>query len=239
MKSLAIIIPAYNEEKKIATDLQQAFEFLEKHKIPGEVIVSTDGIKDRTNHIVRDLMKKKYKNLQLITVKKKVGKGAAIKRGVLAAQSERILFADAGLCVPYDDALKGLKLLDQGYDCAIGSRAMKESKILKKQPLYRKIGSTVFGFIVRGILGIPQYIKDTQCGFKLYTYDTAEEMYGDLQSKGMMFDIEILLRMKKAGKKMKCFPVAWKNDDDTKFNPVSGSIESFIEILKMKLKMGL
>lgn len=238
MKSLAIIIPAYNEEKKIATDISHALEFLKTNKIPGEVIVSTDGIKDKTNHIVRALMKK-YKNLQLIAVKKKIGKGAAIKRGVLAAQSERILFADAGLCVPYSDALKGLKLLDQGYDCAIGSRAMKESRILKKQPLYRKVGSTIFGFIVRGILGIPHYIKDTQCGFKLYTYDTAEEIYGDLQSKGMMFDIEVLLRMKKAGKKMKCFPVAWKNDDDTKFNPVSGSIENFIEILKMKIKMGL
>ena len=238
MKSVAIIIPAYNEEKKIATDIQQAMNFLKANKIRGEVIVSTDGIKDRTNHIVRELMSK-YKNLQLISVRKKVGKGAAIKRGVLAAQSEVILFADAGLCVPYDDALKGLKILDQGYDCAIGSRAMKESKILKKQPLYRKIGSTVFGFIVRGILGIPHYIKDTQCGFKLYTYDTAEEMYGDLRSKGMMFDIEILLRMKKAKKKMKCFPVSWKNDDDTKFNPVSGSIENFIEILKMKVKMGL
>lgn len=238
MKSVAIIIPAYNEEKKIAADIQQAMSFLKQHKIPGEVIVSTDGIKDKTNHIVRDLMKK-YKNLQLITVRKKVGKGAAIKRGVQAAQSEIIMFADAGLCVPYEDAMKGLKILDEGYDCAIASRAMKESKILKKQPLYRKIGSTVFGFIVRGILGIPHHIKDTQCGFKLYTYDTAEEMYGQLQSKGMMFDIEILLRMKKARKKMKCFPVSWKNDDDTKFNPVSGSVENFVELIKMKLKMGL
>lgn len=238
MKSLAIIIPAYNEEKKIATDIQHAFAFLKENKIPGEVIVSTDGIKDRTNHIVKDLMKK-YKNLQLISVKKKIGKGAAIKRGVLAAQSERILFADAGFCVPYDNALKGLKLLDDGYDCAIGSRALRESKILKKQPLYRKIGSTVFGFIVRGVLGIPHYIRDTQCGFKLYTYETAEEVYGELQSKGMMFDIEVILRLKKLGKKMKCFPVSWKNDDDTKFNPVTGSVENLVEILRMKIKHGL
>jgi dolichyl-phosphate beta-glucosyltransferase len=119
---LSIIIPAYNEEKKIQKDIEEAALFFDTNKLNGEIIVSTDGVTDRTNEIVKQLQKK-YKNLILLADIDKIGKGAAIKKGVNVAKGEIIMFADAGLCVPYDNAIRGMKLLKAGFE------GVNESKI--------------------------------------------------------------------------------------------------------------
>lgn len=235
---LSIIIPAYNEEKKIAKDIEEAEEFIKKNNIDGEVIVSTDGITDKTNDIVSKLQKK-YKKLLLLADKGKIGKGAAIKKGVKIAKGEYILFADAGLCVPYHDAKRGLALLLKGYDCAMGSRAVTGSKILKKQPLYRYLGSKLFKALIHKVLQIPSHIKDTQCGFKLYRSSVAKKVFGELKTNKMMFDIEIILRLKKYNYKMVSFPVEWKNDEDTKFDPLIGTFHNFEDLYKIKVKYRL
>ena len=235
---LSLIIPAYNEEKKIECDIKEAFSYLSKKKVIGEVIVSTDGITNKTNEIVKKLQKK-YKNLHLIAHKNKIGKGMAIKKGVEKARGEYIMFADAGYCVPFSHINDGIKKLEEGNDCALASRAFRNSHIKKKQPLYRQIGSKVFGLIVRNILGVPKHIKDTQCGFKIYKNNIAKDLFSKLRTKAMMFDIEIILRAKKNKYKMASFAVEWKNDLDTKFNPISGSIVNFKDLYKMKLKYRL
>lgn len=231
---ISIIIPAYNEEKKIKNDIEEAQSFLKSSKLKGEIIVSTDGITDKTNIIV-SLLRKKYQNLALLSERNKIGKGAAIKKGVAAASGEIIMFADAGLCVPYNNAVKGLVLLKKGYDCAMGSRAEKGSKILKKQPLYRYIGSNIFKWIIHTLLHIPHDIKDTQCGFKLYKKTTAKKIFQDLQTEAMMFDIEVILRLVKNKSKIATFPVEWKNDEDTKFDPLTGSFKNIKELFLIKI----
>jgi dolichyl-phosphate beta-glucosyltransferase len=235
---LSIIIPAYNEEKKIQKDIEEAALFFDTNKLNGEIIVSTDGVTDRTNEIVKQLQKK-YKNLILLADIDKIGKGAAIKKGVNVAKGEIIMFADAGLCVPYDNAIRGMKLLKAGFDCAIGSRALKGSKIMKKQPLYRYFGSTMFKFLIHSLLQIPRDIKDTQCGFKLYKKHIAKRVFGELETSKMMFDIEIILRLKKYNYKIVSFPVEWKNDVDTKFNPIKGTLDNFKDLYEIKVTLGL
>jgi glycosyltransferase involved in cell wall biosynthesis len=232
--NLSIIIPAYNEETKIKRDIAEAIQFLITSKQKGEIIVSTDGVTDKTNTIVKSLMKV-YPNLLLLAEKNKIGKGAAIKKGVAAASGEIIMFADAGLCVPYRYALKGLALLEKGFDCAMGSRAEKGSRILRKQPLYRYIGSNIFKWIIHTILHIPHDIKDTQCGFKLYKKITAKKIFHDLQTEAMMFDIEVILRLVKNKNKIATFPVEWKNDEDTKFDPLTGSFKNIKELFLIKI----
>lgn len=231
--TVSLIIPAYNEETKIGHDISKAFAFYSRNKIRGEVIVSTDGVTDRTNLIVKNL-RKKYKYLYLISKRKKIGKGRAIKYGVLKARGNYILFADAGYCIPYKFIPKGLSELKR-FDVALGSRALKTSRILVKQPFYRKIGSIIFGYIVHGYCGIPGDIKDTQCGFKFFRRKTAQKLFKELRTDTMMFDIELILRIIKNGYSYTTFPVEWSNDRDTKFNPVSGSFRSLRELIKIKL----
>lgn len=235
---LSIIIPAYNEEKKIERDIKEAFNFLSKKNVIGEVIVSTDGITDKTNEIVKKLQKK-YKNLNLIAHKNKIGKGMAIKKGVEKSKGKYIMFADAGYCVPFSYINDGIKKLEEGNDCALASRAFKNSQIKKKQPLYRQIGSKIFGLIVRNILGVPKHIKDTQCGFKIYKKNVAKKLFSKLKTKGFMTDIEIILRAKHEKFKMDQFPVEWKNDSDTKFNPITGSIKNISDLIEIKFKYNL
>lgn len=231
---ISIIIPAYNEEKKIEKDIREVFAFLKKAKIKGEIIVSTDGVTDQTNNIVKNLQKE-FKELRLLAKKEKIGKGAAIQKGVKIAAGKYIMFADAGLCVPYKFIKDGIDKIEEGYDGALASRAAQKSIITKAQPIYRKIGSIAFGFLVRNVIGVPRNIKDTQCGFKIYKKDIAKKLFNDLRTESFMFDIELILRAKKEKYNMTQFPVQWSNDIDTKFNPVTGSIRNIKDLLKLKL----
>lgn len=235
---LSLIIPAYNEEKKIEKDIQEAFRFFKNQNITGEVIVSTDGVTDNTNKIVKNL-KRNFSDLSLLEKKEKIGKGAAIKRGVLKAQGKYIMFVDAGYCIPFKYIKSGIKKLEEGYDLALGNRGDKCTIIKIKQPTYRKIGSAIFGLLIKYILGVPHYIKDTQCGFKIYKNNVAKKLFNKLQTNGMMFDLEHLLRAKKYGYKIAVFPVEWSNDPDTKFNPITGTIKIFKEIYNIKIKLHL
>lgn len=235
---LTLIIPAYNEEKKIEKDIRKSFEYFQKNKINGEVIVSTDGVTDNTNKIVSSLMRE-FPNLTLISKREKIGKGSATKRGVEKAKGKYIMFADAGYCIPFKYIDAGLAKLKKNYDIALGNRADRSSVIKKGQPFYRNVGSHIFGFLVKYLLGVPRYIEDTQCGFKIYKKHIAKRLFSQLISKGMMFDLEHILRAKKYGYKIAVFPVEWSNDPDTKFNPISGSINNLREIYQIKFKLGL
>lgn len=235
---LSLIIPAFNEEKKIEKDVREAFSYFKKKKILGEVIVSTDGITDNTNRIVNNL-RKEFPNLALLSKKEKIGKGAAIKRGALAAQGKYIMFADAGLCVPFKFIDVGIGKLGLGYDLALGSRTDKSAIIKRKQPFYRVLGSKIFSLLVEYVLGVPSHIKDTQCGFKIYKANVAKKLFKDLVTKTMMFDLEHILRAKKYKYQIATFPVEWSNDPDTKFNPLSGGIKLISEVYNIKFRLKL
>ena len=121
MYYLSVVIPAYNEEKKIAKDIEAVYKYFKNNSIDGELIIVNDGSKDQTCNIANNFSKQ-FNTLKVITYLKNKGKGYAIKTGILEAKGEYILFADAGLCVPFKYANAGIELLKKGYDIAIGSR---------------------------------------------------------------------------------------------------------------------
>lgn len=230
---LSIVIPAYKEAAKINRDVAAANDFISSSNKEGEIIVVDDGSPDDTARTLRSLHLS-YPRLRVVSYSRNRGKGHALAQGVSAARGQYILFADAGLCVPYDIATLGLKMLELGMcDIAHGSRRMRGS-ILKAQPRYRRIGSKIYALVVHLLMGVPHYISDTQCGFKVYRREIAQKLFAEAITDGFMFDVEIILRGLRNGARVLEFPVLWSNDADTRYDPVKGTIRNFRELAKIR-----
>lgn len=230
---LSIVIPAFKESQKIGADVAAASEFLKRHGIEGEIILVDDGSPDATTQVAMALQKA-YSELTVLSYERNRGKGHAVAHGVRAARGTYVMFADAGLCVPYDIATIGLTMLQLGMcDIAHGSRRMRGS-VLKAQPLYRRIGSRGYALVIHTLMEVPWHISDTQCGFKIYRTDVAKDLFGDLFTDGFMFDIEIILRALRKQYRILEFPVLWSNDADTRYDPVKGTIRNLRELLKIR-----
>jgi len=236
--TLTIVIPAFKEAHKIAADVEAANLFLTQNHIDGEIVLVDDGSPDSTAQVARGLQKR-YPALHVVSYERNRGKGHAVATGVALAQGDYVMFADAGLCVPYANAIVGLKMLELNMcDIAHGSRRMRGS-IIKAQPLYRRLGSQIFRVIVHTAVGVPTYVSDTQCGFKMYRRSVAQHLYGELVTDGFMFDIEIILRALRENYRILEFPVLWSNDADTRFNPGSGSVRNLQELARMRWALSL
>jgi glycosyltransferase involved in cell wall biosynthesis len=230
---LSIVIPAYKEAAKIERDIDAAFEFLSSEGIRGEVIVVDDGSPDDTAAIAK-AASSRYPGLRVLSYTPNRGKGHALRYGIIRATGRNVLFADAGLCVPYKIAKIALAMLDMRMcDVANGSRRMRGS-VKRAQPLYRQIGSRLFGVVVHAFMGIPMYISDTQCGFKAYRREVAHRLYGAAFTDGFMYDTEIILRALNEGYTILEFPVVWENDADSRFNPKTGSLKLLRELLVIR-----
>ncbi len=233
---LSIVIPAFREGKKIQTDIRAAHQFLdEQFSGTGEIIVVDDGSPDDTADRARDL-ESEIPNLRVIRYEENRGKGFALRTGISASCGERVMFADAGMCVPYDDALAGIEMVGNGVDLAHGSRRAEGAEIEVPQPTYRRVGSKVFWVVVKTFLGIPDHISDTQCGFKVYKGDVARDLYGECITDGFMLDIELIRRAAKQKLTIKEFPVHWSNDQATTYKPVSGTARNFKELARIRMK---
>ncbi len=237
MPYLSIVIPAYNEEKKISKDIEEVYKYFSENSVDGELIIVDDGSKDETFKTASEYLKK-YLFLKIFTYKKNKGKGYAIKTGVLKAQGQYILIADSGMCVPYNYTNTGIELLKKGADIAFGSRKIKDRQdtILIKQPLYRRLGSKLFKFLIQTFNIIPKGIEDTQCGFKLFKKDVGYKLFGELITEKFMWDIEILRRANKVRYKVEHFPVTWSNDPDTRYRPFIGSFENLFQIITIMFR---
>jgi len=228
---LSLVIPAYNEGRKIHQDLQAAFSYLDGKGYAYEIIVVDDGSTDDTASEVRRFQSE-HSAVRYVGYGMNRGKGYALKTGILQAQGEVILFADAGNCVPYKDLENGLSLLEKGCDIAIGSRGLDGSRILVPQPLYRRIGSKCFSKVVRYLLGIKD-IRDTQCGFKLFKRKAAHELFQMQITEGFMFDVETILNARRRGYQIEEFTVNWSNDADSRFKPFPGTLRQTAQVLRI------
>lgn len=237
MYKLSIVIPAYNEEKKISRDIEAVYEYFKESSINGELIIVDDGSKDKTYEVANSCTKK-FPSLRVINYGKNRGKGYAVKIGILEATGEYILFADSGVCVPYKFANLGMELLKNGYDIALGSRRTKDNKakVVVQQALYRRVGSKVFKFLIQTFGIIPKGIEDTQCGFKLFKKDVAHAIYKRCFTEKFMIDLEMLRIANKERYKIGVFPVDWSNDPDTKYHAVIGSFENLLQIINIVLR---
>ncbi|MFC1492937.1 glycosyltransferase [candidate division KSB1 bacterium] len=232
---ISIIIPAYNEEQKIGKDVEAAGDFILKNSFSGEIIVVDDGSSDSTSEEVGKVELSSDIELNVIRYERHRGKGYAVRRGMLEAKGKYAMFADSGLCVPYDYVLAGLKLLEiEGTDIAHGSRKMPESRIIKRQPPLRRLVPHIFRQIFIHWLHIPAELTDTQCGFKIYKNDTARLLYDQCKTEGFLFDVEIILRARKQGFTIREFPVEWKIDPDSRLSITRHAFGVFKELIALK-----
>jgi dolichyl-phosphate beta-glucosyltransferase len=236
---ISIIIPAYNEEKRIQKTLERIFSYMKEKKHDFEIIVVDDGSKDKTVELVELFRKKNSKGkkkadknrIKILKNIKNKGKGHSVKRGMLSGEKKWLLFSDADLSTPIEEIEKFEKYIDQ-YLIIIASRNLKESQIKIKQPKIRSTLGKIFPFVVN--LFTIRGIKDTQCGFKLFRKDVAEKIFPLQTSKRFAFDVEVLFIAKKHGYKIKEIPVIWINALGSKVDPIKDSISMFFDLIRFR-----
>ncbi|MBI4132558.1 MAG: glycosyltransferase family 2 protein [Candidatus Sungbacteria bacterium] len=220
---LSWVIPAYNEEKRIAKTLREVDEYLRSRLARKlfssyEIIVANSASQDRTAAIVSDLTSQ-IQNLTLVNVENR-GKGWAVKTGMLRARGDIRLFSDAdnSTAPEYFDAM--VPLFSQGYDIVISSRDLKDAPGASrdvKEPMLREILGNL-GNVVIQIFGV-WGIWDTQNGFKAFSAPAAQEIFSRSQVKGWAFDIEVLALARRLGYKIGIIPIRWRFDPDSKLTP--------------------
>jgi dolichyl-phosphate beta-glucosyltransferase len=231
---LSVIIPAYNEEKRLPKTLREIDKYLKKQNYSYEIIVVSDGSKDKTSQIVKE-MKKEIKNLKLIDNKKNQGKGYVVRQGILFAKGKYRIFTDADNSTSIDHVEKMWPFFEEGFEVVIGSRDVKGAKILNPQPWYRRKLGDIFNLIVQVIVGL-WGIWDTQCGFKGFTKRVAEDIFPRCKINRWAFDPEILILVKKRGYKIKEIPVTWINDPESKVK-FKGMVKMLFEVFQIRLNL--
>jgi dolichyl-phosphate beta-glucosyltransferase len=224
---LSVIIPCYNEEKRIKNNLPHIINYLERNCPNYELIIVVDIGTDKTLEVVREIKNKKTK---FIVNKKRMGKGYAIRQGVLESKGNYIFFLDIDLSTPIEEFPKLFQYMGD-YDIAIGSRALDESKVIKK-----KIDRKLLGFLGNVLIQIFLFrgIKDTQCGFKIFKKEVAKKVFSLQKNTGFGFDFEILFLANKFGYKIKEVPITWSHLGDSKVTFTSHFITLY-ELIKIKI----
>jgi len=226
---LSIIIPAYNEEKRIEKTLFDLRDYLKRQSFDYEVIIINDGSKDKTNKIIKRIVGE-WKNYRIIGYQKNRGKGAAVKYGVQHSRGDRILFVDADGSTPPDEFESFKPYLDK-FQIIIGSRHLVKSYVKRRQPASRILVARLSNLIIRLILGLN--FKDTQCGFKLFERTTATKLFSKMTLQRWGFDFEILALAKKYRFKVKEVPVVWYNEKGSAVKPVA-VLKTFFELFKVR-----
>jgi dolichyl-phosphate beta-glucosyltransferase len=231
MPELSIVIPAYNEEKRLAPVLDSVYSFFTSQGIDFEIVVVNDGSTDNTGALVKDFTCK-YKQVRLIEHTNNKGKGYAIRIGVLAANGDLILTNDADGSSPIVEFGRLRASIKNGADLAIGSRAKPDSSCTVNALPYRTYMGNTFNRIVQSLL-LPG-IYDTQCGFKLFKKAVARDIFAAATIDGYAFDVEILYLAKLRKYRLEEVPTSWNNMPGSKLNIFVDSLKMLVEVLKIK-----
>jgi glycosyltransferase involved in cell wall biosynthesis len=222
-RSLSIIIPAYNEAKRLPASLVKLREYLSASQWDfAEIVVVDDGSTDSTVQVARDA------GVRVLQNPGNRGKGYSVKHGMLEAKGEWALFTDADLSAPIEEFDKLLTALANA-DVAIGSRALDRRLITVHQSRLREIAGIIFNRFVRVITGLP--FEDTQCGFKAFVMPRARIIFEQQRIERFGFDPEILFLAKRHGLRAVEVPVLWAHDPATKVNVYSDSVQMFLDLL--------
>lgn len=227
---LSVIIPAYNEEKRISATLLAVDKYLSKQKYEYEILVIGDGATDKTVEIAKNFQNM-IKNLRVIENKENHGKGFVVRQGMLEAKGDYRLFTDADNSTSVDQIESLLPFFKEGYDVVIGSRAIAGAKINVHQPFYKELLGKTGNKIIQivAVWGI----SDTQAGFKCLTAQAAEDIFSRCVIDRWGFDIEVLALARKLGYKIKEVPIVWVNDMASHVK-LSGYIQVLLETFKVR-----
>lgn len=227
----SIVLPAYNEGARIGATLRKVLFFADAHKWNVEVIVVNDGSNDNTAQVVAEISAQNPA-LRMVQNPGNRGKGYSVRNGMLHAQGEILLFSDADLSAPIEEAPKLISAIKDGADIAIGSRWLQPKLQTTRQPLRRQIFGRIFNLALRIILGL--HFKDTQCGFKAFNRKAASIIFPLQRIERWGFDPEILFLAKNFGLRVKEVPVAWAHREGGGIHPIRDGIRMLGEMLKIR-----
>ena len=234
MPHLSIVIPAYNEEKRIGRTLEGTFEYLDAQKYESEVLVVNDGSSDHTAEKVREFAGRTNGRLRLIENPGNRGKGYAVRNGMLQARGEIILFYDADLATPTSEIAKVVEpIAKDRYDIVFGSRALNSDLIGVHQSFLRELRGRGGNLLLRLLLGLD--FKDTQCGFKAFRLQAAREIFAVQRIDGFGFDPEVLYIGQKQGWSLLETPVRWNHVEGSKVTLFATTVKVLLEVLTIRL----
>lgn len=230
---LSVIVPAYNEEKRLPSMLKETTEYLEKQNYKYEIIVVDDGSNDATCSVVRDFAKELGDDkLKLLKLTRNHGKGGAVRLGVLSSSGQLVLFADADGATRFEDFEKLEQTLkDKDQLVAIGSRAHLEKESIASRSLFRTLLMYGFHFIVWFLT--VRTVKDTQCGFKLFKRELAIKVFNQLHVEGWAFDVELIFLLEYLKVNINEVAVNWIEIEGSKIVPVFSWIAMGLDVLKI------
>ena len=225
------MLPAYNESERIGVTLEKIFAHFEQQGWSAEIIVVNDGSKDDTARVVADYASK-HSMLWLLENPGNRGKGFSVRNGMLHAKGDILLFSDADLSSPIEEADKLFAAIRQGSDVAIGSRWLKTELQIQRQPLHRQLFGRMFNLALRLVLGLQ--FKDTQCGFKAFSRTAAQKLFSAQRIERWGFDPELLFLAKRFGLRVSEVPVAWAHRAGTRINPLRDGIRMLGEMVVIR-----
>ncbi len=227
----SIVIPAYNESRRIAATLDQVLAFVAAQRWQAEIVIVNDGSRDDTVEIVRGYMLR-FPAVRLVENPGNHGKGYSVRNGVLHATGDFVLFSDADLSAPITESVKLFDALRAGADVALGSRWIRREMQVIAQPLYRRVLGRVFNLALRMVLGLPY--KDTQCGFKAFTRAAAQAIFPRQTLEGWAFDPEIIYLARRLGLRVVEIGVEWSHAGYSQINPFTDGVRMFFELLHIR-----
>jgi dolichyl-phosphate beta-glucosyltransferase len=229
---LSVVIPAYNEQKRLPGTLKDVLQYLAGRDYSSEVLVVDDGSQDATPAVVLNWNAPPVP-LRLVQHpdRRNRGKGAAVTRGMLEARGDRRLFMDADNSTTCDHLAAFLPHLEQGHDIVIGSRDLADSVIPIRQPWYKMIAGDAGNLFIRAA-AVPG-IRDTQAGFKLFTARAVKDIFPRLTLDRWGFDVEILAVARRLGYRVKELPITWRNDPESKVR-LSSYFDVLAEVLRVR-----
>jgi glycosyltransferase involved in cell wall biosynthesis len=227
----SIVIPAYNESARIRATLDKVLAHIGERGWNAEVLIVNDGSSDDTAQIVQQYASQ-HPALRLLENPGNRGKGYSVRNGMLHASGEWMLFSDADLSSPIEEADKLIAALADGADVVMGSRWLRKELQTQPQPLYRQFYGRIFNVALRIILGL--HYRDTQCGFKAFTRQSTDLIFPLQHIERWGFDPELLFLARKFGLKVEEVPVKWAHREGTRLNPLRDGLRMFLEILKIR-----
>lgn len=233
MPYLSIVIPAYNEAKRIAASLDKIADYLSAQKYTYEALVVDDGSTDGTAEVCRAIASS-HPWLEVLRYLVNRGKGHAVRAGVLAVGGEHVLICDADLATPIEELDGFWRFFEEGADIVIASRPLRESHLVKRQPLYREFAGRFFNLLVRAVA--VRGIHDTQCGFKLFRGEAARAIFPLCSLSDFGFDIEVLHVAQRLGFRIREAPVHWYHRPGSKVRLLRDGLRMLLDLFRIRLR---
>jgi dolichyl-phosphate beta-glucosyltransferase len=234
LPAFSVVIPCFNEAGRIGQTVQATLDYLNTVSPESEVVVINDGSTDQTATIAREALAPAKVDARLLENFPNRGKGAAVRKGLLAAKRPIGLFFDADLSTPLTEIPKVIEPIASGdVDVAFGSRALDRSLIGRRQPWRREQAGRVFNLLVRIATGLPFW--DTQCGFKAFRLDVSRPVLEAARIEGFAFDVELLFLAHRAGLRLREIPVRWNHAEGSKVQFIHDSLRMLREVIVLRM----